>query len=192
MSTCPSCGGVIGLDCFNPQECAEITGQMMQQTQACPTCCELQAEIERLRSELADRDKFVANDVRYCESRARRAAGVASNDTRSFGQLMDVVDEKIREQAAEIDRLQNALETERGHRAADRLEGRAEIERLQRELFECTRAGRIITTMLGRLAGAIPGVRYRHKEARELFEHACREWPWCTPCEVAEKGVSDE
>ena len=61
-------------------------------------------EIERLRSELADRDKFVANDVRYCESRARRAAGVASNDTRSFGQLMDVVDEKIREKLFDLQR----------------------------------------------------------------------------------------
>ena len=29
-----------------------------------------------------------------------------------------------------IERLQNALETERGHRVADRLEARAEIERL--------------------------------------------------------------
>jgi len=25
MSDCPSCGGVLGIDCFNPQECMEIT-----------------------------------------------------------------------------------------------------------------------------------------------------------------------
>lgn len=25
MRSCPSCGGIIGLDCFNPVECAEIT-----------------------------------------------------------------------------------------------------------------------------------------------------------------------
>ncbi|MFO0919675.1 MAG: hypothetical protein U0872_15360 [Planctomycetaceae bacterium] len=25
MSNCPSCGGVLGVDCFNPQECMEIT-----------------------------------------------------------------------------------------------------------------------------------------------------------------------
>lgn len=25
MKTCPSCGGIIGLECFNPDECAEIT-----------------------------------------------------------------------------------------------------------------------------------------------------------------------
>lgn len=29
MSTCQSCGGVIGRDCFNPQECAWITQSMM-------------------------------------------------------------------------------------------------------------------------------------------------------------------
>lgn len=29
MSTCPSCGGIIGRDCFNPQECAWITQAMM-------------------------------------------------------------------------------------------------------------------------------------------------------------------
>jgi hypothetical protein len=28
MRTCPSCGGIIGRDCFNPIECAEITYQM--------------------------------------------------------------------------------------------------------------------------------------------------------------------
>lgn len=28
MATCDSCGGVLGRDCFNPQECAEITRQM--------------------------------------------------------------------------------------------------------------------------------------------------------------------
>ena len=28
MSVCNSCGGIIGRDCFNPQECAWITQQM--------------------------------------------------------------------------------------------------------------------------------------------------------------------
>lgn len=31
MSVCQSCGGIIGRDCFNPQECAEITHAMNQQ-----------------------------------------------------------------------------------------------------------------------------------------------------------------
>lgn len=31
MATCPSCGGIIGRDCFNPQECAWITQQMNHQ-----------------------------------------------------------------------------------------------------------------------------------------------------------------
>ena len=29
MVCCPSCGGVIGRDCWNPQECAWITQQMI-------------------------------------------------------------------------------------------------------------------------------------------------------------------
>lgn len=28
MNNCPACGGVIGRDCWNPQECAAITAQM--------------------------------------------------------------------------------------------------------------------------------------------------------------------
>lgn len=27
MSTCPACGGIIGRDCFNPEECMGITRQ---------------------------------------------------------------------------------------------------------------------------------------------------------------------
>lgn len=30
MNACPSCGGIIGIDCFNPQECAEISYQQQQ------------------------------------------------------------------------------------------------------------------------------------------------------------------
>ncbi len=30
MSTCQSCGGIIGRDCFNPEECAHITRQQEQ------------------------------------------------------------------------------------------------------------------------------------------------------------------
>lgn len=31
MALCPSCGGVVGRDCFNTQECAWITAQMERQ-----------------------------------------------------------------------------------------------------------------------------------------------------------------
>lgn len=31
MAQCPSCGGTIGRDCFNPNECAEITRSMEMQ-----------------------------------------------------------------------------------------------------------------------------------------------------------------
>lgn len=30
MATCNSCGGVLGRDCFNPQECAEISFSVEQ------------------------------------------------------------------------------------------------------------------------------------------------------------------
>lgn len=30
MSTCPGCGGIVGRDCFNPQECQWIAQQMAQ------------------------------------------------------------------------------------------------------------------------------------------------------------------
>lgn len=33
MSHCPSCGGMIGRDCFNPEECAWITQEMEQRAQ---------------------------------------------------------------------------------------------------------------------------------------------------------------
>ena len=33
MRTCPSCGGIIGRDCFNPEECAWIGEQQERQAQ---------------------------------------------------------------------------------------------------------------------------------------------------------------
>jgi hypothetical protein len=33
MSECHGCGGVIGRDCFNPQECEQITRQMAEEYQ---------------------------------------------------------------------------------------------------------------------------------------------------------------
>jgi hypothetical protein len=45
MMTCSSCGGVIGRDCFNPSECAEITRQMAENGRN-----DLREENERLKS----------------------------------------------------------------------------------------------------------------------------------------------
>lgn len=30
MNQCPSCGGVIGTDCFNPQDCAMVSNGLFQ------------------------------------------------------------------------------------------------------------------------------------------------------------------
>jgi len=45
VSWCPSCGGVVGRDCFNPEECAWISQQMAAQ-QALENARYAQAEKE--------------------------------------------------------------------------------------------------------------------------------------------------
>jgi hypothetical protein len=37
MNTCQACGGVLGRDCFNPQECMEITRQQAMECQRITT-----------------------------------------------------------------------------------------------------------------------------------------------------------
>ena len=62
MSTCQSCGGIIGRDCFNPEECAWITQQQANQCEAAQYNAEeahhslqqLQAEIRALVAEFCD------------------------------------------------------------------------------------------------------------------------------------------
>lgn len=59
MSICPSCGGVLGKDCFNPVECAQISASMHNQCQTCET---LLNEINYLR----DVDmKALEQDIQY-------------------------------------------------------------------------------------------------------------------------------
>ncbi|MBP7704155.1 MAG: hypothetical protein KA105_02580 [Caulobacter sp.] len=53
MSVCPSCNGVIGRDCWNPQECAEITAQMARDESAQPHGPEAAKRIEELEAEVA-------------------------------------------------------------------------------------------------------------------------------------------
>ena len=51
---CPSCGGVLGIDCFNPIECAAITHMMQREMDCHPDNDELdhlRAENQRLREE---------------------------------------------------------------------------------------------------------------------------------------------
>lgn len=56
MSICHSCGGVIGRDCFNPAECAQITAQMAMQYQhgQCESCARSDCYIADLKAEIAD------------------------------------------------------------------------------------------------------------------------------------------
>lgn len=46
MKRCPSCDGILGVDCFNPVDCAAITASMNQQ---CQSCEQLINEINYLR-----------------------------------------------------------------------------------------------------------------------------------------------
>ena len=69
MSTCQSCGGVIGRDCFNPQECAWIT-QAMQAEMAAQ-----QAVAERLDGVVLTLDEF----NRLMDLLARATGGAASH-----------------------------------------------------------------------------------------------------------------
>lgn len=53
MSTCQSCGGVIGRDCFNPDECAWITQQQANQSEANHYALqEVQNELECLKKDI--------------------------------------------------------------------------------------------------------------------------------------------
>lgn len=56
MATCSSCGGVLGRDCFNPQECAEITQQMEHQANVSleQRVQYLEEEVAALRRQLPD------------------------------------------------------------------------------------------------------------------------------------------
>jgi len=54
MSTCQSCGGIIGRDCFNPEECAWITQQQANQCEAAQyNAEEAHHSLQQLKAEIA-------------------------------------------------------------------------------------------------------------------------------------------
>lgn len=88
MGNCPACHGVICLECFNPEECMEITRQQAEMCRNLPDI----GQIIRQRNELAkmlayfleryesehgwDGETDVPNEVRD----ARAALGELNND----------------------------------------------------------------------------------------------------------------
>lgn len=56
MAQCPSCGGILGRDCFNPIECAQISHSM----QGYDTH-ELERQIEVLKKALIDNNIEIPN-----------------------------------------------------------------------------------------------------------------------------------
>ena len=65
MAICKSCGGVIGADCFNPEECAWITEQeekrAREQQQGCNVGCPVLSD-ERAKQVLDQLRKIIMDD----------------------------------------------------------------------------------------------------------------------------------
>lgn len=57
MATCDGCGGVVGRDCFNPVECAQIAHQMEQGQRM-----SLEQRVEALEQEVAALRRQVPDD----------------------------------------------------------------------------------------------------------------------------------
>lgn len=56
MERCPSCGGILGRDCFNPVECANITASIYNQD-----VDDLHRQIEILKHALTDNNIELPN-----------------------------------------------------------------------------------------------------------------------------------
>jgi chromosome segregation ATPase len=69
MMTCQSCGGIIGRDCFNPEECMAITRDMaeryQQQHDAAGRLDQCEAALDQCRAEIQCLNERIAemNDV---------------------------------------------------------------------------------------------------------------------------------
>lgn len=48
MTTCPTCGGTIGVDCFNPEECAYITEAMNREQGRADAAAQYQDDLATL------------------------------------------------------------------------------------------------------------------------------------------------
>ena len=62
MSNCPSCGGVIGRDCFNPEECAYITQQQQYENPKqhfCNECAVKQVIIDKQAEQIESVKKLL-------------------------------------------------------------------------------------------------------------------------------------
>jgi hypothetical protein len=85
MSTCQSCGGIIGRDCFNPSECAWIEKQQANQAESYYQSeqeaqhilqklkAEIAATVEQLQRAYAMRE---SPDVLDCISKLRQLSAV--------------------------------------------------------------------------------------------------------------------
>lgn len=73
MSVCQACGGLIGRDCFNPEECMQITRDQAALCRELPgSFVELQIENDDLRAKV----KSLRETVEHLESRIVAMNGV--------------------------------------------------------------------------------------------------------------------
>lgn len=58
MSRCPSCGGILGRDCFNPVECSQITASMNDEQIVQPYIDALREALDTI-NQMADKMQII-------------------------------------------------------------------------------------------------------------------------------------
>ena len=66
----------------------------------------------------------------------------------------------------------------------------AEVQRLQEELAERTKAARYIMLCLGSASAESDedSDEMSHTEIASMFSYVCEQWPWCDPRNTEQKG----
>jgi hypothetical protein len=66
-TNCPSCGGIIGRDCFNPIECAWITQQINAQYAVDDFVSKMNADYEREKYEKIELEYYNAIELEHID-----------------------------------------------------------------------------------------------------------------------------
>lgn len=91
MSTCQSCGGLVGRDCYNPSECAWISQRMQEEEQR-------QYYAEPLDQMTDERDALKAENERLRDV----LTGIANEDTACLRGASLAIIKHWKEQAANV------------------------------------------------------------------------------------------
>lgn len=85
MRNCPSCGGLIGRDCFNPVECAWIT-QSMNEQYAVDSYIQKQNDDHYKQMEIDHNNEMERDYYEYLDSEEMKLFASMNNMTRRFFQ----------------------------------------------------------------------------------------------------------